>query len=486
MKISTKIFIAFAIILVLSVLNTVSNFLLSEKVKENSEFLNSSQELIRNSGQFQRSVLEMQSSFRGYLLSRDTSFLMGYHRGIKDVPHNISVLQAFVEKDMAQSQLLDTIVRYHSQWVDYAQDIVDASMKSGAEPSNTEYASLFNSTFRRQMGKRLNDHIAEKFRQLNSIEYKARQIHADNLAQSIKKTQLFSWVFIILTIGIGAITVIYVMRSVSSRIGSMVNLADSISKGNFTKIRDDNNDELTALTLSMNVMSSNLEKSITQLEYRNTELDKFAYVVSHDLKAPLRGIYNVIKWIQEDVGHEVTPKLNEFLHIISKRTVRMEQLINGLLEYARLRTKAKLELTNVDSMVRELISDLVPKSFEIELSNLPTLVTECLKLQQVFSNLISNAVKFSSQQNGKITIEAVNKMDHYEFTVRDNGIGIDPLYHERIFEIFQTLREKDEEESTGIGLSIVKKILDEHHETIRVESSLGNGSAFIFTWHTNR
>ncbi len=486
MKISTKIFIAFSIILVLSVLNTVSNFLLSEKVKENSDFLNSSQEIIRNSGQFQRYILDMQSSFRGYLLSQDSSFLAGYDQGIKEVPRIILELKNLVKNEPSQSQLLDSIAYQHAQWINYAQNIINAKRKTNEVSSTTEYSRLFESTFRGKIGKRINDKIAANFVLLNGIEYKARELHSHNLARSIQMAKLFSWLFISLTIAIGAIMVLYVVRSVSDRIKSMVNLADSISKGNFTIMRDDYNDELASLSLSMNVMSSNLAKSISQLEYRNAELDKFAYVVSHDLKAPLRGIYNVIKWIQEDIGAELTPKLNEYLLIISKRTVRMEQLINGLLEYARLRTKAKLEHTNVDLIVKDLISDLVPKTFKVELNNLPTLVTECLKLQQVFSNLISNAVRFTPQEQGQLYIGAVNKIDYFEFTVRDNGIGIDTLYHERIFEIFQTLRDKSEEESTGIGLSIVKKILEEHHETIRVVSSLGNGAAFIFTWHINR
>lgn len=486
MKISTKILITFSIILVLSVLNTVSNFLLSEKVEENSDFLSSSQEIIRKSGQFQRSILEMQSSFRGFLLSQDSSFLAGYHRGIEDVPLVVMTLKNLVKDDASQSQILDSITILHNQWVDYSQNIINALRLSNEGANNSDYSTLFESTFKRQMGKKLNDEIAANFSLLNRIEYRARELHSKNLAKSIKMTQFFSWLFIILTICIGAITLIYVIRSISRRIKSMVNLADSISKGNFTLIRDEHNDELTSLSLSMNVMSSNLEKSISQLEYRNLELDKFAYVVSHDLKAPLRGIYNVIKWIQEDVGHEVTPRLNEFLEIISKRTLRMEQLINGLLEYARLRSKAKLEQTNVDLMVKELVSEIVPPSFQVEIKNLPTLFTECLKLQQVFANLISNSVKFTRQEKGEIVISAIKKTDHYEFMVKDNGIGIDPLYHERIFEIFQTLREKGEDESTGIGLSIVKKILDERGETIRIESSLGQGAAFIFTWHTNQ
>ena len=486
MKISTKIFIAFSIILVLSVLNTVSNYLLSEKVEENSDFLSSSQEIIRNSGQIQRSILEMQSSFRGFLLSRDSSFLAGYHRGIHEIPAVTLNLKNLVRNEPSQSQLLDTITSLHNEWISYSQNIINAQRYTSHESGKNDYSLLFDNTFKKQIGKKINDEIAANFKLLNGIEYKARERHSQNLAKSIKMTQFFSWLSIILTICIGAITIIFVIRSVSRRIKSMVNLAESISKGNFTVIQDDYHDELTSLTLSMNVMSSNLEKSISQLEYRNMELDKFAYVVSHDLKAPLRGIYNVIKWIQEDMGDELSAKLNEFLQIISRRTIRMELLINGLLDYARLRTKAKLEHTNVHEMVSDIITDIVPKSFQVELQNLPTLVTECLKLQQVFSNLISNSVKFTTNPDGKLTISAVDKNDHFEFTVKDNGIGIDPLYHERIFEIFQTLREKEQEESTGIGLSIVKKILDEHHETIRVESMLGHGAAFIFTWHNNR
>ena len=486
MKISTKIFIAFAIILVLTILNTISNFILTEKVERNSDFLSTSQEIIRKSGQIQRSILEMQSSFRGYLLSQDSSFLTGYKNGLRDVPSIALELKRLVQKDAIQTRILDTIENLHNEWVSYSQNIITAKSLENEATSKHEYARLFDSTFKKQFGKKMNDKIAEYFRLLNGNEYKERELHSLNLAESITLTRLFSWLFIGLTMIIGAITLIYVIRSVSRRIRAMVNLAENISKGDFTVIRDDHHDELTSLSYSMNVMSSTLEKSIAQLEYRNMELDKFAYVVSHDLKAPLRGIYNVIKWIQEDVGDELSVKLNEFLQIISRRAIRMEQLINGLLEYARLRTKAKLELTNVHEMVSEIITDIVPKSFRVELRNLPTLVTECLKLQQVFSNLISNAVKFTPNMDGHLIISAAAKSDHFEFTVMDNGIGIDPIYHERIFEIFQTLREKDQEESTGIGLSIVKKILDEHHETIRVESTLGNGAAFIFTWHNDR
>jgi CHASE3 domain sensor protein len=255
-KISTKILVAFAIILALSVLNTVSNFLLSEEVKENSDFLTSSQEIIRNSGQFQRSVLEMQSSFRGYLLSQDSTFLVGYERGINEIPQIILTLKNLVKNEPSQDQLLDSITTLQTQWIAYSRDIMNAKRSENPESSGSEYSILFENTFKKKIGKLLNDKMTANFISLNAIEYTARELHAQNLATSIKMTHIFSWLFISIIIGIGAITLIFVIRSVSGRIRSMVNLAESISKGNFTIIQDNYNDELTSLSVSMNVMSS--------------------------------------------------------------------------------------------------------------------------------------------------------------------------------------------------------------------------------------
>jgi signal transduction histidine kinase len=262
----------------------------------------------------------------------------------------------------------------------------------------------------------------------------------------------------------------------------MVKLAENISQGNFTTVADDKKDELTNLSLSLNIMSESLRRNITELKNRNEELDKFAYVVSHDLKAPLRGIHNVVNWIEEDLSSQLSPKLKEYLAIIQQRTRRMENLINGLLDYARIRKKTDPEVTDVAELVRQITQDIVPREFSVQAERLPVIFTERLKLEQVFANLIGNAVKFSVANKGSIEIACRELVSHYEFSVKDHGIGIEPEYHARIFEIFQTLREKDDKESTGIGLAIIKKILDELHCSIWVRSQVGEGSEFIFTW----
>jgi len=147
-----------------------------------------------------------------------------------------------------------------------------------------------------------------------------------------------------------------------------------------------------------------------------------------------------------------------------------------------VRKKTGYELVNVRDLVNEIVGSIVPRDFKVVVGSLPTIVTERLKLEQVFANLISNAVKYTATDTGEIVIDCKELSDRYEFSVKDNGIGIDPEYHEKVFEIFQTLREKGERESTGIGLAIVKKILEDQHCTISIQSSAGEGAAFIFNW----
>jgi light-regulated signal transduction histidine kinase (bacteriophytochrome) len=232
-------------------------------------------------------------------------------------------------------------------------------------------------------------------------------------------------------------------------------------------------------------MAKTLDESFTDLARKNADLNQFAYIVSHDLKAPLRGIENVMAWIKEDIGDKLDPQLVQYHALIEGRVKRMENLINGILEFSRIgRTKKPVEKVNVRELVDEVIDTLAPpKTFHFEISgNLPTLVTERIYLEQVFTNLISNAIKYHNRLDGHIDIGISEDNKFYTFYVRDDGPGIEPEYHERIFVMFQTLQERDAFESTGVGLTIVKKIMEEKGGTVWVESEPGKGSTFYFTW----
>ena len=485
MKLSIQFLLAFSLVLLLSIFDTGSNYLLSLKVERNTLFLNKSQEIIRHSTALHKSMIDMQSSFRGYLLTNDDQFLDGYQAGVQSVPQLISELKNLTRSNSIQLQLIDSINKLHHEWLHYAGSLINARKNFDSKESIENYNFLFESQLKKQIGKKINDYISKRFTEFDRIEYNTRSLHSSNLEAAIRNTHTFSLIFFISTIVIGAATALFIVYRITKRINTMVLLAENISGGRFTTLKDNNNDELRSLSVSLNKMSESLQKNISELENRNAELDKFAYAVSHDLKAPIRGIHNVIAWSEEDLGNELSEQMKKNLDIISQRAKRMEHLINGLLDYARLRKKTPSEFINVNDMVGEIVESIVPRNFNVEVHGLPVIYTERLKLEQVFANLISNAVKYTTKEKAQIVINCKEFPDHYEFSVKDNGIGIDPEYYDRIFEIFQTLREKDEKESTGIGLALIKRILDDQNCTIRVESTPGNGAEFIFTWPRN-
>jgi signal transduction histidine kinase len=162
----------------------------------------------------------------------------------------------------------------------------------------------------------------------------------------------------------------------------------------------------------------------------------------------------------------------------------MEALINGLLQYSRVgRLETPKSQVSVADLLAEIIDSLSPPAtFSIEIAPMPTILTEKLPLEQVFTNLIGNAIKHHPRQDGTVKISVREYASNYEFAVADDGDGIAPEYHEKIFGIFQTLSPRDKTESTGIGLAIVKKIVEQQGGTVRLESQPGRGATFYFTW----
>ena len=255
-------------------------------------------------------------------------------------------------------------------------------------------------------------------------------------------------------------------------------------------IKSDNKGYILAFIrdISERVEAENrIREYMSNLEKVNKELDQFAFIVSHDLKAPLRAINNLAIWIEEDLDELMNPEIRKQFDMLKNRIKRMENLINGILQYSRVgRTKNKLEKVSLQKLVSELCESIKSdESCQFIIKNDPIeLYTEKIALEQILQNFISNAIKYNDKQIKIIEIgwKEIPQKNQLEIFVRDNGPGISPEYHEKIFMIFQTLQSRDEIESTGVGLAIVKKIADEKHSVIRVESDLGKGSTFYFTW----
>lgn len=221
------------------------------------------------------------------------------------------------------------------------------------------------------------------------------------------------------------------------------------------------------------------------LEKRNQELDSFVHIVSHDLKAPLRAIANLSQWIEEDIEGALSTDTQEHMTLLRSRVQRMGAMIDGLLNYARVgRTDSTIELVEVEELLLEVIDSVAPPpTFILTLTpNLPTLYTKRLLLSQVFANLIGNAIKHHDRVDGSVLVSVEDRGDFYEFTVADDGPGIALEYQDSIFTIFRTGNPQNRQESTGIGLAIVKKIVEAEAGAIHLESQVGEGTTFYFTW----
>lgn len=227
-----------------------------------------------------------------------------------------------------------------------------------------------------------------------------------------------------------------------------------------------------------------LELANAQLRSANQELNDFAYVVSHDLKAPLRGITSLSEWLLADYGEEFDEDGKKMVNLMISRVQRLHQLIDDILKYSRVgRAKVEKKDVNLNKVVSELVEVLnIPENIKVEIPNqLPTIKCDKTRIEQLFQNLISNAIKFIDKPEGLIKISCVDEGQYYKFSVADNGIGIESQHFEKIFQLFQKLTSLQDSDSTGVGLALVKKIVELHDGKVWVESEVGVGSNFVFT-----
>ncbi|HHF7374896.1 TPA: ATP-binding protein [Legionella bozemanae] len=277
----------------------------------------------------------------------------------------------------------------------------------------------------------------------------------------------------------------------------------ALEKGNaeevFERVRKDRSRFIAAVTLTLRrddkgvpVGYVMISKDITeakriedQLLKTNEELEQFAYIASHDLKAPLRAIERLATWLEEDNADKLDDKSKEHLALLRQRTLRLANLIDGILQYSRAgRLDLNVERVNTKEILKDIIENLNPEGrFKIQYpKRLPIFKTAKIPLIQVFSNILGNSFKHHHREKGTIKIEVDTLGAFYLFTIKDDGPGIAPEFFNKIFVVFQTLKSRDELESTGIGLSIVKKIVESQGGKVMVQSQVGHGTTMSFTW----
>ena len=295
-------------------------------------------------------------------------------------------------------------------------------------------------------------------------------------------------------------------RKLAAPIVKLTAGAERISEGDMNhRVAVQTNDEVGELAEAFNRMTQALQKTIMdrgqeiarrkktenaleatvrQLTAANRSLEEFAYISAHDLKSPLKAIGNLAGIISSDYADKLDQQGKNYLDMLVQRTERMSMLISSILQYSNLgRIVREKKHVNADEIVRQAIARVAPPE-NIKASiegQLPILIAHREQILQVFENLISNAVEFMDKPTGIIKIACDEEDEFWKFSVADNGPGINKRYHEKIFRIFQTLASRDELETAGMGLSLVKRIVELHNGKVWVESEVGQGSTFFFT-----
>lgn len=232
-----------------------------------------------------------------------------------------------------------------------------------------------------------------------------------------------------------------------------------------------------------------LSNLVGQLTRSNDDLNNFAYVASHDLKSPLRGVDQLATWIEEDLGGSLNSETQSHLRLMRSRISRMEMLLDDLLAYSRVgQSDNPVAAVNTGNLVRDIF-ELAASRKNIALvaaTDMPVVRTQKVPLELVLRNLINNAIKHHDKPQGTIRVEAQPYPGGYEFSVEDDGPGIPAEHQKRVFTIFQTLKPRDEVEGSGMGLAIVKKAVETAGGAVTLESDGKLGCVFRFTWPTQR
>ena len=231
-----------------------------------------------------------------------------------------------------------------------------------------------------------------------------------------------------------------------------------------------------------------LQERTSELERSNAALDEFAHVISHDLQAPLRAISTFSAWLDKDLTGQLRGRAPEYLGLLRQNVTVLGEMIDGVLRYARAgRNEADVERVDVEALVGDVVRLLAPPHATVEIQpGLPVLHTECAPLRQVFLNLIGNALKYGACQDAHVVIGSRPSGEFTEFFVQDNGPGIPPRLHERIWTLFATFTPAQAGDGigsgTGIGLAVVRKLVDARGGRTWVDSDAGDGAAFRFLW----
>jgi signal transduction histidine kinase len=432
-----------------------------------------------------REIIEAESAQRGYLLTGQLPYLDPYSRVLAENEARFEALDALIGDPNERIKLARLQQILHAKLSELGLTI--ALAKSG-------HRAAALAIVREGRGRRYTVEFQRLVEQIGAGEssaLEALQANADRRNSHFVVGVVVGGLLAILSIVVFAAATI---ARIESSLYALTSGIDALAEGNLARrVEVRSGDEIGRVASAFNDMAEHLlvsnrsrERVEGELRRSNEDLDRFAYSASHDLKAPLRGIRNLTDWIAEDVEDTASADTVENLALVRSRVQRLDMLLDSLLRYSRIgRSGGREEDVDLAGMIAEISDYVAPAAgFRVVVhGQLPALRTDRAPLEQVLRNLIGNGLKHHDRTSGSVIVSARDIGDAVEFRVEDDGPGIAPRFHERIFQMFQTLRPRDELEGSGMGLAIVKKTVEGLGGSIRIESAPPRrGTTFIFSW----
>ena len=436
-------------------LSSLSNWAWSRRQERiASEGVTHTENILKESSQLLTLLVDAETGVRGYGLTEEAAFLEPYEEARRSIPARFEQLDRLVPDGSSQQVRLEKIGTEIDNYLILLEEtcLFLRSLEGERAIDSPELQELI------EVGKTALDVLRQDLDTLRAEEQDLLSLRRQALTLTKRFVDRLLSVTVVLSLLSYAVA-FYLYRH-----------ADQ---------------EIMARNQDLEIANESLSQFNIALAKRNQDLDEFTHTVSHDLKAPLRAIDNLSTWIAEDLNISAESDVGKQITLLQARVAKMRSLIEGLLQYSRTgREVVRYEQVNVVQLVQEVAEGLaMPPKFQVHVdAGLPTVETQRLPLQQVFSNLIDNSQKHHDRTDGKVIISAqLIQANCYKFAVADDGPGIAPEYHERVFKIFQTLA-SERPDSTGIGLSLVKKIVESRGGQIRLVSDVGQGATFYFTW----
>ncbi|MFD7657651.1 ATP-binding protein [Actinosynnema sp. NPDC059797] len=425
-------------------------------------------------------VINQETGVRGYLLSANREFLEPFEAGLvdeRDAVEEVERLVVPMRPDLSDE--IDGVSALAEQWrSEYARPLI-ASVDSTGTPESQPAESLLG----KELFDRLRSAINGVVGQLDGDAAAARA-ELDDVARDVV------W----LLVGLGALLVLIISgiavvlyRILIAPLSGLAADVREVSSGDFAhEVRAGGPREVVMLGQDVETMRTRILSDVKDLQRSNSELEQFAYVASHDLQEPLRKVASFCQLLERRYSGQLDERGEQYLRFAVDGAKRMQVLINDLLAFSRVgRITREQTLVDCEALVEQVMdsySEVIERTgATVEVGELPTVRGEESLLSGVFGNLVSNALKFRGEDPPHVVISAERTGDLWTFTVRDNGIGIDTEYAERIFVIFQRLHHKDDYPGTGIGLAMCRKIIEYHGGTIWLDTTADTGTTFKFT-----